>query len=142
VIPALFKMLDKPVSPKAPNFLWSEALYLGRINSYALASSDVVANIVKMAEAMQKVRDHYKRPFVVTSWYRPLAYNQKVIAGASKSWHTQGLAVDFIIQGVDCEEVKRFLQTQEGRAIWPYRGEKNTKGWVHLDMGGTEWFNA
>lgn len=123
--------------PGSKYFTWAEALLLPKVNAYANPSIDQQMNIMKLAGALDKVRDHYGKPIQITSWLRPDAYN-KMIGGAPFSFHKSGAAVDFVIPGLIIELVKQDLQRRAD--IWPYRGEKDTSNWIHLDLGGDKWF--
>lgn len=125
--------------PGSKYFTWAEALSLPKVAGYANPSLDQQLNIMKMATALDRVRDHFGRPITITSWLRPDAYN-KLIGGAPFSFHKSGLAVDFIIVGVPLEVAKQELMARKD--IWPYRGERDTTTWIHLDLGGDSWFNG
>jgi len=122
--------------PGSKYFRWSEALYLSRVQAFALPNDEQIANIITLARALDKVREHYGRPVRVTSWLRPQAYNQ-LIGGAMKSQHMLGRAVDFVIEGVPSHKVHEELEKRKD--IWPYRGEKGIT-WVHLDLNPGNWF--
>ncbi len=49
--------------------------------------------LIKHANNMQKLRDWYKKPMKVNSWYRSVAYNKKV-GGVAGSQHLKGMACD------------------------------------------------
>lgn len=119
-------------------FTWKEALWLPQMKAYAVPSVVQTDNITRQALALDKVREYFDRPIIVTSWLRPPAYN-KLIGGARRSKHMEGLATDFVVEGLDCGEVKQKIIDNK---LYPGRGEYNTTNWVHLDLGGTEWFYA
>jgi uncharacterized protein YcbK (DUF882 family) len=125
--------------PGSKYFKWSEALWLPQLKSYADPSLDQQYNIIKLATALDRVRDFYGKPIRVTSWLRPDAYN-KMIGGAPFSFHKSGAAVDFVVVGLPCQQVKTELEKRKD--IWPYRGERDTVERVHLDLGGDQWFNG
>jgi len=109
------------------------------VSAFANPSLEQQMNIMKVATAMEPVRKHFNMPITVTSWLRPDAYN-KMIGGATFSFHKSGLAIDFIIPGLTIEHVKRELINN--KQLWPYRGENDTTTWIHVDLGGTNWFNG
>lgn len=123
--------------PGSKYFTWHEALYLPRLNSHALPTEAEVQNIISLAIQLDRVREYFGKPITITSWLRPLEYN-KLIGGAPMSFHRSGLAVDFVIEGTPIQEAK--LKLQNNKALWPYRGEFDTTNWIHLDMGGDQWF--
>jgi zinc D-Ala-D-Ala carboxypeptidase len=47
---------------------------------------------------LQKIRDNYGKPMIVTSAYRCKAYNDSIPGAAPESWHCKGLAVDIACQ--------------------------------------------
>lgn len=62
---------------------------------YQLEFTDEIDNNLNiLLEAVNKFRDAYGIPMIVTSGWRPKAYN-KSIGGATNSNHCKGLAVDF-----------------------------------------------
>lgn len=125
--------------PGSKYFTWAEALFLQSVNSYAIPSLEQQMNIIKLATQLDRVREHFGRPIQVTSWLRPGAYN-KMIGGAPFSFHKSGLAVDFIIPGLDTQSVQQELY--QNKTVWPYRGELDTTTWIHIDLGGDKWFNG
>lgn len=48
---------------------------------------------------LQKIRDHYKKPMVITSAMR-CSYENNRVGGVRNSGHTRGYAVDFYMRGV------------------------------------------
>ena len=91
------------------NFSWGEALFLQSLGFHAFPQDDIVKNILRSAWKMQMIRDEFGRPIKIHSWWRPKSYNV-LIKGASKSAHMEGLAVDFSVEGLDCDEVRERLQ--------------------------------
>lgn len=120
-------------------FKWSEALWLPKMKVFAFPNSEQVRNIKKLASNLDKVRESFGRPIIITSWLRPPEYNA-MIGGAPRSSHMNGLAVDFVVKGLDCNFVKQELM--HNKIVWPYRGEIDTTNWIHLDLNGDRWFYA
>lgn len=56
-----------------------------------------------LADKMQELRSAIKKPFKITSGFRCHELN-KAVGGAPNSWHTQFLACDFNIQGMQPHE--------------------------------------
>jgi len=122
--------------PGSKYFRWSEALWLKSMNAFALPTESQIANIITMAGYLDKVREYYGKPLIVTSWLRPEPYNT-YIKGARDSVHKSGLAVDFYIEGIPSYKIHEDLE--KNKVAWPFRGEKGIS-WVHLDTAGTVWF--
>ena len=53
----------------------------------------ITPEVVKFAQMVQELRDFYKKPMQVNSWYRTEFYNKQV-GGSKNSLHLDGLAVD------------------------------------------------
>jgi len=134
--PMLSIKLDDLI-PGSKYFKWCEALYLEQCNAYAVPSTQQMANIIRQAKELDKIRSRFNAPVIVHSWLRPRWYNEK-IGGAKLSQHILGLATDFHIQGVTIETIKNEIKSTKG--LYTGRGENQTTNWVHLDLGGIHWF--
>ena len=131
----IMKNLDAKITG-SEYFTWGEALWMSQSNAYALPTEVQVANIVRLAAAMDKVREHFKTPILVHSWLRTPAHN-KLIGGALKSAHLEGLAIDFTVSGQDVHKCREILVND--KVLWPYRGELGVQ-WIHLDLKDGRWF--
>ncbi len=132
----ILKNLDQKITG-SKYFTWAEALWLPQMQAYALPSQEQVNNIIRLAQALDKVRDHYNKPIKVHCWLRTPMYNL-LVKGARQSTHLTGSGVDFHVDGVDCTQVQ--IELERRKDIWPYRGEKGTATWVHLDLTEGRWF--
>jgi len=68
----------------------------------------------------------------VTSGWRPEGYN-KLIGGALNSAHIEGKACDFVVTGIDCDDVREQLEpklTELGIRMEDLPGAN----WVHIDI--------
>ena len=88
---------------------------------------------LEICQFLQKVRDHFQRPVVITSGHRPPGVNRSV-GGASRSEHLFSEpdtgAVDFYVPGVSTFTVQGWCDQH-----WPYSvGYGAPKGFVHLGM--------
>ena len=82
-----------------------------------------------LVERLDQIREHFNKPIVITSGFRPHKYN-KVIGGAVGSYHLSGMAADFYVSGVAASAVKEYIEKN-----WPNNsglGYYNT--WLHLDV--------
>ena len=100
--------------------------------------SDPVFVDSSLAALLQKIRDHFGRPVVITSGYRTAAHNAAV-GGSKSSQHLLGRAADFHVEGVPVAAVAAYAET-----LLPSRGgigrypkdaahPKRRTGWVHID---------
>lgn len=123
----------------ALSLTWHDALYLPKINCYAIPTEAQKSAISKMSGNLVPIEAHYNKKIIVHSWLRPEFYN-KMIGGARMSYHIKGMAIDFHIEGESVDAVKKLLISN--KELWPYRGEIDTTNWIHLDMGEGPWFKA
>ena len=61
-----------------------------------------------LPEYLQKARDHFDRPLIITSGYRTTAHNVKV-GGVSNSNHVFGNAADVYIPGVSVLDLYNYF---------------------------------
>lgn len=88
---------------------------------------------VVLAQFVQRARDHYGRPVIITSGYRPAKINAQV-GGASRSEHLYDKpdtgAIDFYIDGIPVIQLQNWADKQ-----WPYSlGYGAPKGFIHLGI--------
>lgn len=69
---------------------------------------EIWANINRMADKMEEIRAIFNCPLIIHSWFRPREYNL-IIGGARNSAHMYGLAVDFSIKGMRCDDIRAVL---------------------------------
>lgn len=58
---------------------------------------------------LEKVRAHFNKPVIVTSWYRCPALNQRISSNPN-SQHTKGEAVDFVVQDTQNMKVAEYIR--------------------------------
>jgi uncharacterized protein YcbK (DUF882 family) len=88
---------------------------------------------VLLCQFAQKARDHFKRPVIVTSGYRPPKINAQV-GGASRSEHLYDApdtgAIDFYLDGMSVKTLQDWADKE-----WPYSlGYGAPKGFIHLGV--------
>ena len=91
--------------------------------------SDTVFISMGLVAVLQKIRDHFAKPVIITSAYRNDAYNKKV-GGANYSQHKYGMAADIYINGVSPATIAEFAET-----IMPNTGGIGIySSFVHVDV--------
>lgn len=75
---------------------------------------------------LQKIRDHFGRPIIITSGYRPAAYN-KSVNGATSSLHIEGRAADIRIDGISPKVLAAYCKSIGIKGIGTYAD------FVHID---------
>lgn len=123
-----------------PHFSVKDALYLPTWSRLANESDglndEIKENIIALFNKMETVREYFgNNPINVHVTYRPPAYN-KLIGGAANSNHMQGLAMDFDIAGISCDDVRTKIVDNKLLDLWDMRCEnKPGSNWIHLDNG-------
>lgn len=129
-------------------FTWKEAIFLPRWNRMASdeeLTPEVRNNLTVLFTKLDKVREHFGKPIKIHVAFRPKAYNA-LIGGARNSAHLYGLAVDFSIQGVDCDAARQSILGAGLLESLNMRMEcLPGSNWVHLDIrevphGGNRYF--
>jgi len=86
-----------------------------------------------MAEELQVVRDCIGSPIIVTSGYRTPAWN-KYVGGVKNSYHTQGIAVDVRVYGMQPYDLAVYIaKLTEFKGF----GINIKKNFVHCDLRPT-----
>ena len=99
----------------------------------------IKANIITLAQELDKVREQWGSAILVNSWYRPPAVN-KAVGGASNSQHIYGKAADIRPAQGNLYDFQDWLDNE----VWTNRalGYGAKKGFVHLDLrlGKIRWY--
>ncbi len=109
---------------------------MGRDVTYAKDYTEEISNnIDKLLIALNKFREAYGKPMIVSSGWRPESIN-KSVGGAKKSNHMVGLACDFKdpkgeIDAFAVEMDKAGKLKEWG--LWLEHPD-NSPGWIHLDI--------
>lgn len=114
------------------NFTWNE-VFVNERSSDGIPILEVFENAFQTAGALQKIRTKLNSPIIVHCWVRQIPHNKRAGSSAKRSPHINGRAVDFHINGMPDEEVRKKILALK----LPVRIEKNTKGWVHIDIGNS-----
>lgn len=92
-------------------------------------TSFMKSNLAVLLTRLNKLRDAWGKPMVITSGYRPQWLNEKV-GGAKNSCHLVCKAADI----ADPKgELYKWL-TVERLALYDLYMEEGTSGWIHLDI--------
>jgi uncharacterized protein YcbK (DUF882 family) len=117
-------------------FTVKEALYLptwGRLaNENDGLDAKVKANLIRAFSVMDKIREIFGKPVIVHVAYRPRAYNT-LIGGATQSAHIFGIAVDFHIAGITCDEARNILKPKL-EELKIRMEDLPGSSWVHIDL--------
>lgn len=97
----------------------------------------VVDNIIKLADALQVIRNTVKAPISITSGYRSPEHNRK-IKGAPNSTHVMGKGADFKVKGMTPTAVAAVVESLIASGKIPQGGLKAYASWVHYDIRGTK----
>ena len=101
-----------------------------KLSEFACADkSDEVFVSHELVGVLQKVRDHFGKPVVITSAYRTPSHNKKV-GGTSNSRHLTGEAADFVVKGISPAKVGYYLEKLGVSGIGIYV----SSGFVHADV--------
>lgn len=120
------------------------AISLQELNQRGHATSSVQdANLSVLLERINKVRDAYATPMVVTSGFRTLAEQMKINPHAPGSHHCTGEAVDILDRdGALNEWCKKNEALLETIGLWM---EVRQGPWQHFQIvppkSGHRWFN-
>ena len=94
------------------NFTMSELVYSKvaiKNNISNMPDIDSLDNILELIiNVLQPIRVAINKPMIITSGFRSKELN-KIIGGNSNSQHLTGSAVDFIVKGVEPENLVNFI---------------------------------
>lgn len=111
------------------NFTWNEA-FTNEQESDGIPIYEVFLNVVRMADYLQDIREHLKKPMYIHCWVRQIPHNKRVGSTAKYSGHLNGLAVDFHVKDMTDEQVRQAILKMKTHV----RIEADTVGWVHVDI--------
>ena len=100
-----------------------------------------IANVKRLAENLQVLRDSYNLPIIVNSGYRTTFYNKK-IGGSVASYHILAMASDIRILGISPRDLAKRIEKliKEKKMLQGGLGIYNN--FVHYDIRGigSRWF--
>ena len=94
---------------------------------------EIIENLKVVAAQVQKVRDHFVKPLIISSGYRSEKLNS-AIGGARNSQHTKGEAIDIqSTNGYTNADIFNYIKNNLDfdQLIWEYGTRKEPK-WVHI----------
>lgn len=110
-----------------------EELTHGRDKQFPL-TEEQEANLKVLMGVLNKVREAYGSPMLISSCYRPAAINAAV-GGAKKSNHLMCLAADIADKdGKFTEWVMKNLDKVKECGVEAVENPKYTAGWLHLQL--------
>jgi hypothetical protein len=135
-----------PTAKISDNFTVKECTFLPSWGVFHKPSDTEKDNILKLAEKMEIIREFLGGNSVNTHcWMRPKSVNCDVPRfhgknynlyehGAPSSYHIYGMAIDFSVSRITCNEVRDHLRPKlEEYGI--RMEDKPDAGWVHVDIG-------
>lgn len=84
-----------------------------------------------LVEYLQKIRDYFGTEVELTSAYRCISYNKR-IGGATRSYHSKGMACDIVVRGVAPRRVAAYAEYIGIKGIGLYETAKDGY-FVHID---------
>jgi len=112
----------------------ADEILMGRAKFEEL-SDELKKNLEELLIAVNKLREAYGKPMVVSSGYRPAANNDKA-GGSKKSSHMSLQAVDFRDNGDLFEFIKKDPKILESCGLY-MEDPRWTKTWVHVQIRPT-----
>jgi hypothetical protein len=131
------KSLQGPYTPSspfsfrlAPNVSYGEFALQSESRRFIAQHQCDTAMI--LAQFAQKARDHFKRPVIITSGYRPAKINAQV-GGASRSEHLYDAkdtgAIDFYLDGLSVRTLQDWADKE-----WAYSLGYGAPKFIHVGM--------
>ena len=96
---------------------------------------DVLANVTRLANALEKIREVIQCPIKINSGYRSPEHNKK-IGGALNSMHLKGLAADIVPIGASLKLVYTMIEKLVDQGQIPDGGLKLYDTFIHYDIRG------
>jgi uncharacterized protein YcbK (DUF882 family) len=122
-----------PSQMVTPHFSLHDCLWLPSWKQLAVPSIPEQTNLLALCALLEQVRSALgDKPIRIHCMLRPAAYNSSV-GGAPRSAHIEGMAADFDVQGLVCDDVRATLEPL--LESLNCRMECNPgSDWVHLDL--------
>jgi hypothetical protein len=135
------------VIPGSQFFRWQQALWLPKWKIYCYPTQEQALEIIGIARALDIIRVRCGRPIAIESWLRPDNYNQWAppygVSGSKLSAHRLGMAVDFTVATMPCDQVRDIIKPELERLKLRLENLPGSS-WVHVDRrepgGGGRFF--
>ncbi|SFO12410.1 Peptidase M15 [Capnocytophaga haemolytica] len=101
-----------------------------------------VANVKRVAQSLQVLRDYLKKPIVINSGYRTEEHN-KAVGGSPNSQHKVGKAADICVEGMTPYQLHQTIERLIAEGKMQQGGLGLYNNFVHYDIRGvkTRWDN-
>jgi uncharacterized protein YcbK (DUF882 family) len=121
------------------NFSWNELL----TKQKEIPNLEVLENLLEIVKLLQYYRAFCfdNSPIIITSGWRSLNYNAAIGGASPRSYHTKGMALDFIVKGFTPINVQKAL---EGLHIGGLEvsTKKHPRNYTHIDLGTKRIFDS
>lgn len=94
--------------------------------------TDKVVIDTKLVAYLQRIRDHFGKPLIITSAYRTASYNAR-IGGKPNSMHVKGKAADIQIFGVSPVLIGLYAESINAGGVGLYSYGSTYAGFNHID---------
>lgn len=103
----------------------------------AVMPNDVLQNVQKLANNLQKVRNVLRQPIHINSGYRSL-YHNLAIGGKTNSQHLIGMAADISMKNYTAKDLVIIFERMINNGEIKQGGLALYNGFVHYDIRGTK----
>ena len=107
-------------------------LWLAKWNLHCYPTDAQYINLIRMTKRLDSVREFFGKSITITSGLRPWTYNT-AIGGAKFSAHKTGEAVDFVVEGLDCD-LARMQLTPHLESYGIRMEDLSGSIWIHIDI--------
>ena len=119
------------------NFTISELVYSDTAKKYNINNMPdlkTIDNLLKLIFfCLQPIRNRLKKPMIISSGYRCNTLN-KIVGGVSNSGHLNGTSADFIVKGMQIEEIYQIIKNSDIK----YTQLIQEKGqWIHIQYNSS-----
>ena len=120
------------------NFTVGDLIYLPSWKRLANAEDGldetIQTNLMLLVSRLESIRAFFNAPIIVHVSYRPDLYNQ-LVKGKRHSAHLLGLASDFHVVGISCDDArKQILDAHLLDALNIRMEDQVGSNWIHIDL--------